>query len=249
MILPIIVDHKTGHHLAGYLCAALNKYFTNEFFAAKRFQDFYSKCLELINIEKNIIFVRNPKKIILSSYYYHLKCKETWCINQNNINNYITHICKPENVKNIINNFYRSDLIINSKHSFQKILQSLSELEGLKFDFFKSSIFTLHHMEILLKNFNDNKKSFIIDCDKFTNNFNFDFGRIKREIFHDLDINRISKIYKKILEKRIDVYKNHKTNSNKKNLPDVINDIYQEKFPNLDNLYNQIINKSYKIVN
>ena len=207
----------------------------------------YSRYIDQKNNEfdKCILFVRDPKKIILSSYYYHLKCKEKWSLIENDINNYIRLFYRDKKqAADVINLFYKSDLTINSKLSFQKILQDLPELEGLKFDFLKSSIFTIHHMEVLLKNL-DYNKYLIIDCDTFTKDPSVDFKRIKTRLFPNLNIERITKIYKKKLDIYKNVYNNHKTDSSKKDLPDFINNIYQEKFPELDSFYNKVINLSY----
>lgn len=248
MKLSLIADHKTGFHLRNHLSLVLGYlFFFNKAILIKNLT-FYSKNLKLSNKHnhKYIIFIRDPKKIILSSYYYHLKCKERWCLIPNNINNYIATIYGYEkNVSlDVVNNFFKSDLIINSKLSYQKILQDLPDLEGLKYDFLKSSIFTIYHMEVLLKNL-DYDKNLVIDCDRFTNNPSVDFKRIKMKLFPNLNTDRITKIYERRLDMSKNIYNNHKTDVSKKVWPDFINNIYQEKFPELDNLYNKVINLSY----
>jgi hypothetical protein len=248
MKLSLIADHKTGFHLRNYLSLVLGYLF----FFKKRILiknlTFYSRNLELSDQHnhKYIIFIRDPKKIILSSYYYHLKCRERWCLIPNNINNYIALIYGYEKnaLLDVVNNFLKSDLIINSKSSYQKILQDLSESEGLKYDFLKSSIFTIYHMEVLLKNL-DYDKHLVVDCERFTNNPTVDFKRIKMRLFPNLNTDRITKIYERRLDMHKKLYNNHKTDASKKVLPDFINNIYQEKFPELDNLYNKVINLSY----
>jgi hypothetical protein len=88
--LSLIADHKTGYHLRNYLFLVLGYLFFFKKILIKKLT-FYSRNLELSNKHnhKYIIFIRDPKKIILSSYYYHLKCRERWSLIPNNINNYI----------------------------------------------------------------------------------------------------------------------------------------------------------------
>jgi hypothetical protein len=245
--IALIADHKTGYYLKQYLFSVLNFYF----FFSRNIRilnlTFYSRYIDQKNnkFDKCILFVRDPKKIILSSYYYHLKCKETWSLIENDINNYIRLIYQKEKeAAKVIDLFYKSDLTINSKLSYQKILKDLPELDGLKFDFLKSSIFTIHHMEALLKN-SDYNKYLIIDCDRFAKDPSVDFKRIETRLFPNLNTERITKIYKKKLDINKNIYNNHKTDSSKKDLPEFINNIYQEKFPELDSLYNKVINLSY----
>jgi hypothetical protein len=44
---------------------------------------------------------------------------------------------------------------------------------------------------------------------------------------------------------KLSLIADHKTDTSKKVLPDFINNIYQEKFSEFDNLYNKVINLSY----
>jgi len=246
MEIFLLSDHKTGHHLRVYLSKVLEFLFFFRNIKISGLSCYFLHLILIIKKKRVIIFIRDPKKIILSSYYYHLKTTEKWCIIENNINNYIHCIYNhnKEKVSDVVNNFYKSDLVINSNSSYQKILQDLSELEGLKFDFLKSSIFTIYHMEVLLNNL-DYDKHLVIDCDRFTNNPSVDFKRIKMRLFPNLNTDRITKIYERKLDLHKKIFNNHKTDAIKKVLPDFINNIYQEKFPELDDLYNKVINLSY----
>jgi len=78
----LISDHKTGHTLSRLYTRILNKYLKNEleFRYCYLFWNFYNQD------EKYIIFIRDPREIIISGYLHHKRCNETTEIWANRIN-------------------------------------------------------------------------------------------------------------------------------------------------------------------
>jgi len=121
----IINDHKVGFTVSSAIRDEINKYDKIENLTFYKFWNINNRD------DRYICFIRNPYEIIISGYLYHKKCREEWCINKNvNYFNYWKdkHFLENKKKENI-------DLIETSifskKETYQSLLNSKSQDQGI----------------------------------------------------------------------------------------------------------------------
>jgi len=196
----LISDHKTGHTLSRLYTRVLNKYIQNELELRcyYLFWNFYKED------EKYIIFIRDPREIVISGYLHHKRCNESTEIWANKINgDYYAdfmdtnHFLKEEMKKNLkylnIGNSFSISMPYKTK------LNMLSQEEGIIYEMNSVAKLTIIGMYNLI---HYGKKNVItIDLDDLT----FDFDNSIRKIckFLDIEKNNSEKIKKQLSEHNI----------------------------------------------
>jgi hypothetical protein len=251
MHIPIICDHKTGFHLAGFLSHSLNKNYyiknlINYKISFKKFV-FYLFCKKLLRNYKKIIFVRNPVNILVSSYLYHLQCTESWCIKINNPEGYVMNFFhwspfSRNNLRKFCRKISNYEILNNS--SYQSQLQQMPAKDGMIFDYHKSVIFTLIGMQRMFKIMNLDNSTLVIDCDIFTQSIEYEIERIN--LFLDNSISK-EKLFRLMTSKQIiDTHNRHKTSSiNRTDLSQLSELIINDRNPSIIQDYKNIISKFY----
>ena len=192
----LISDHKTGHTLSRLYTRILNKYLKNEleFRYCYLFWNFYNQD------EKYIIFIRDPREIIISGYLHHKRCNETTEIWANRINGdyyenwNIHHFLQKEMKKNF--KYLNIGKHFSIPMPYKTKLNMLSQEEGIIYEMHSVAKLTITGMYNLI---HYGKKNVItIDLDDLTFNFNSSIEKICK--FLDIEKSFSEEIRKYLLE-------------------------------------------------
>lgn len=240
MITYFLRDHKVGFKLAKKSSKVINKHLPD--IKLITFYKFYYDKIKNDTTNKYVIFIRNPKEVIVSGYLYHKVCKEHWTKDPGVYfyDEYLDII--PTKYKNLIGKTKK----FTTNKSYQQVLKELSQEEGLKFELKNVGDLTLSGLNDIL-DLNQPNVHFIDMNDyqfKFEKTFKrlFKFLELDKNYFEQLkarleiktlltNVNNFNKSIKHITNKDLD------PNRYKKYWFDELDTLINNKYPNLMKKY------------
>ena len=135
-------DHKCGFKLGKAISqqyiSISNKMGSNQHIELLTFFDEHKDMIINNNEDKFVIFIRNPKEILVSGWKYHQVCKEPWCVEKNGYfySDFLTNNISKKNIdlaktfsigETYQNKIKNSDngILFEMKNGFRKIFLRL----------------------------------------------------------------------------------------------------------------------------
>ena len=191
-MIYFIRDHKSGFKQSKNIA-----YYFNQNFREKiELLVLYKYQLEKVKTapEKFVVFIRNPREIIVSGYLYHQICSEPWAVKKggNYFEDYRFKI-DEDDIK------FANDFSVPK--SYQNKLKGMSQEEGLKYEMNMVGYLTLSGLNEILKVNRPNV--FFLDMDQFT--FNFEPTVNKLFKFLELPEDNLTKHFKNVLSIKVNL--------------------------------------------